>query len=176
MGSNPSGFKGKYLPVESVKYLPVESVNWDECQNFITKLNELTGQKFRLPTEAEWEFAARGGNQSKGYTYSGSNDIDGVAWYEETSSDQTHEVATKIPNELGIYDMSGNVWEWCQDFYDGDYYYRSPKKNPTGPSSGDYRVIRGGDLNGYEGSCRVDKRNILTPTDASRDVGFRLAQ
>ena len=105
MGSNPSNFKGSNLPVECVC--------WNDCQEFIQKLNSLTGRNFRLPTEAEWEFACRGGNNSRGYKYSGSNNLGSVAWYDDNSGGQTHPVATKAPNELGIYDMSGNVWEWC---------------------------------------------------------------
>ena len=109
MGSNPSWFKGDDLPVEKV--------SWDDCQTFISKLNALTGKNFRLPTEAEWEFAARGGNQSRHTQFSGSSRIDDVAWYDGNSGDKTHPVKTKQPNELGIYDMTGNVWEWCQDWY-----------------------------------------------------------
>lgn len=134
MGSNPSEFKGDNWPVESV--------SWNDCQAFIRKLNALTGQNFRLPTEAEWEFACRGGNNSRGYKYSGSNYIDNVAWYDGNSGDKTHPVATKSPNELGIYDMSGNVWEWCADWY-GDYS-SGRQTNPKGPYGGSYRVSRGG--------------------------------
>ncbi len=134
MGSNPSNFKGADLPVECV--------SWNDCQEFIKKLNRLTGRNFRLPTEAEWEFACRGGNNSRGYKYSGSNDIDNVAWYDGNSGDQTHPVGTKAPNELGIYDMSGNVWEWCSDWY-ADYTSYS-QTNPKGSQSGSYRVNRGG--------------------------------
>ena len=121
MGSNPSRFKGDNMPVECV--------SWDDCQEFIRKLNSLTSQNFRLPTEAEWEFACRGGNNSRGYKYSGSNYIDNVAWYDGNSGDKTHPVATKSPNELGIYDMSGNVWEWCNDWgggYSSCLLYTSP--------------------------------------------------
>ena len=167
MGSNPSYFKGPKLPVESV--------SWNACQTFITKLNQLTGQQFRLPTEAEWEYAARGGNQSKGYTYSGSNNIDEVAWSYENSSRKTHDVATKAPNELGLYDMSGNVWEWCQDWYGSDYYSSSPINNPIGPSSGSYRVRRGGSWGNFATFCRVAYRGHNDPTDADIFYGFRLA-
>ena len=168
MGSNPSHFT-------SSNQLPVEMVSWDDCQTFITKLNELTGRTFRLPTEAEWEFAARGGNASKGDTYSGSNTIDEVAWYNSNSSSKTHEVATKTPNELGIYDMSGNVWEWCQDWYGS--YSSDAQTNPTGPASGSYRVIRGGcwDDSGYY--CRVANRSggRVSGAGGISRLGFRLA-
>lgn len=168
MGSNPSYF------TSSAK-LPVEKVSWNDCQSFITKLNELTGQSFRLPTEAEWEYAARGGNLSKGYTYSGSDNIDDVAWYTSNSSSKTHEVATKAPNELGIYDMSGNVWEWCQDWYGSSYYSSSVINNPTGPSSGSYRVYRGGSWLDDAAYCRCANRVNGTPTLTYSDLGFRLA-
>ena len=167
MGSNPSGFTG-------ADKLPVENVSWNDCQAFITKLNALTGKQFRLPTEAEWEFAARGGNMSKGYVYSGSNDIDFVAWNVRNSGDKTHEVGTKSPNELGIYDMSGNVWEWCYDWYDS--YKSSPQTNPTGPSSGYERVIRGGFWGDDTGDCRVSHRSGHEPDHSDYNVyGLRIA-
>jgi formylglycine-generating enzyme required for sulfatase activity len=169
MGSNPSSFTGNTL-------YPVEYVSWNDCQEFITKLNQLTGQTFRLPTEAEWEFAARGGNSSQGYTYSGSNTIGDVAWYTSNSSSKTHPVATKQANELGLYDMSGNVWEWCQDWYSSSYYSSSPSNNPTGPSSGSSRVLRGGCWGHFATRCRVADRKDLSPTGQSYFIGFRLAQ
>ena len=168
MGSNPSYFKGPKLPVETV--------SWNDCQTFITKLNQLTGQTFRLPTEAEWEYAARGGKQSKGYTYAGSNTIGEVAWYESNNSWKTHDVATKSPNELGFYDMSGNVWEWCQDWYSSSYYSGSVVDNPQGPSSGSSRVLRGGSWSGAATFCRVAYRGYDTPASAYLNFGFRLAQ
>lgn len=165
MGSNPSYWKGDNLPVEQV--------SWRDCQAFIKKLNELMGESFRLPTEAEWEFAARGGNNSEGFEYSGSKYRDEVAWYADNSGDYTHDVATKSPNELGIYDMSGNVWEWCQDWYGS--YGSSAQSDPTGYSSKSYRVLRGGSWHSGANSCRVARRNIGTPTGADSHVGLRLA-
>ena len=149
----------------------MEEVSWDDCQEFIRKLNSLTGQSFRLPTEAEWEFAARGGNKSRGYA--GSNTIDNVAWYWENSNSQTHNVANKTANELGLYDMSGNVWEWCQDWYGS--YTSSSQTNPTGPLSGSRRVRRGGSWFDSAGRCRVSYRSYFTPADGSGDLGLRLA-
>ena len=143
MGSNPSYFKGDDLPVEQV--------SWNDCQDFISKLNAMTGKRFRLPSEAEWEYAARGGKKSRGYQYSGSNTLGNVAWYEGKSGSKTHAVGTKQPNELGIYDMTGNVWEWCQD-WDGSYS-SSPQTNPTGAASGSRRVIRGGCWDYSAGYC-----------------------
>ena len=163
MGKNPSSFKGDNLPVEEVK--------WDDCQKFITKLNQLTGKTFRLPTEAEWEFAARGGKKSQGYKYSGSNTVGDVAWYKDNSGRKTHEVATKDPNELGIYDMSGNVGEWCQDRY-GDYS-SSAQTNPTGLSSGS-RVYRGGSWLLNVWNCRSAYRRCSTPGSRYYDLGLRL--
>ena len=154
---------------------PAYYVSWNDCQEFITKLNQITGQQFRLPTEAEWEFAARGGTKSKGYKYSGSNTIGDVAWYTANSSSKTHEVATKQANELGIYDMSGNVWEWCSDWYDDSYYSSSPATNPTGPTSGPFRVYRGGSRSYTAWDCRVANRNMNLPTRTYNDLGFRLA-
>ena len=152
---------------------PVERVSWNDCQEFITRLNQLTGMNFRLPTEAEWEYAARGGNKSQGYKYSGSNTIGDVAWYDGNSSSQTHEVKTKQANELGIYDMSGNVWEWCQDWYRN--YNGSSQTNPTGPSSGSYCVHRGGGWNFNAGYCRVSNRRDDNPGCRVYFLGLRLS-
>ena len=165
MGKNPSCFKGDNLPVEYVSY--------KDCQKFIKKLNKITGLNFRLPTEAEWEYAARGGNKNKGYKYSGSNDIGSVAWYDGNSSFKTHAVATKSPNELGLYDMTGNVLEWCSDWYGS--YSSSSQTNPKGPSEGSYRVIRGGSWISYAGFCRVSYRFNFDPDDRSYGLGLRLA-
>lgn len=165
MGSNPSEFKGDNRPVESV--------SWDDCQAFIRKLNALTGQNFRLPTEAEWEFACRGGNNSRGYKYSGSNYIDNVAWHDGNFGDKTHPVATKSPNELGIYDMSGNVWEWCADWY-GDYS-SGRQTNPKGPYDGSRRVRRGGCWYFGAGNCRSSNRSNYNPTYRNYYLGLRLA-
>ena len=164
MGNNPSSFQGDNLPVECV--------SWNDCQAFIQKLNQLTGKNFRLPTEAEWEFAARGGNKSQGCKYAGSNSSAEVAWYEYNSSSKTHPVATRQPNELGIYDMSGNVWEWCQDWY-GDYSSLS-QTNPQGPSTGSYRVRRGGSWRNDARYCRVSDRFINDPDYRTYHLGFRL--
>ena len=162
---NPSYFKGDDLPVECV--------SWNDCQKFITKLNRLTGKNFRLPTEAEWEFACRGGNNSRVYKYSGSNNIDDVAWYEDNSSSRTHPVGTKAPNELGIYDMSGNVWEWCSDWYGN--YSANQQWNPAGPTSGSNRVRRGGSCNYFARCCRSSFRGNRTPSRRLIDLGLRLA-
>ncbi len=162
MGSNPSNFKGSQKPVEFV--------SWHDCKEFITKLNRLTGKNFRLPTEAEWEYAARGGNKSKGYKYSGSNTIGNVAWYDGNRG--THKVKTKSPNELGIYDMSGNVWEWCEDWY--GYYSNGSQTNPTGPSFGSYRVLRGGGWRVNAKLCRVSYRHNYSPGYRYNSSGFRV--
>ena len=151
---------------------PAYYVSWNDCQDFIRRLNALTGENFRLPTEAEWEYAARGGNKSRGYKYAGSNTIDNVAWYGDNSGSQTHNVATKSPNELGLYDMSGNVWEWCQDWY-GDYSSGS-QTNPTGPSSGSIRVYRGGSWLYNARFCRVSSRDYGTPDYRYIIIGLRL--
>ena len=167
MGKNPSEFKGNNRPVENV--------SWDDCQTFIRKLNRLTGRKFRLPTEAEWEYAARGGNKSRGYKYSGDNSLGTVAWYAENSGDTTHEVKTKQPNELGIYDMSGNVVEWCNDWFDENYYAQSPASNPKGPSSGPYHLARGGGWGFEARSCRVVYRDGDKDDLRCSGFGLRLA-
>lgn len=150
---------------------PVEQVLWHDCQSFIQKLNQLTGLRFRLPTEAEWEFAARGGNCSKGYKYSGSNRIDDIAWYCGNSGNATHEVATCYPNELGIYDMSGNVWEWCSDWYGS--YSSMAQTDPSGAGSGSYRVGRGGGWGSDAQYCRVACRSYVAPGRQSI-LGLRL--
>ncbi len=165
MGSNPSDSKGDNLPVEQV--------SWDDCQVFIQKLNQLTGKQFRLPTEAEWEYAARGGRKSRGYKYAGGNDIGSVAWYNSNSRDETHTVATKQANELGVYDMSGNVWEWCSDWYDG--YQSSSQSDPQRPSLGSCRVNRGGSCYCNAGDCRVSYRFFGTPDFRYNDLGLRLS-
>ncbi|MBR5781423.1 MAG: formylglycine-generating enzyme family protein [Bacteroidales bacterium] len=166
MGSNPSSFSNN-------PQRPVEQVSWNDCQEFIKKLNELTGKNFRLPTEAEWEYAARGGNKSQGYKYSGSNTIVDVAWYYDNSSSQTHDVKTKQANELGIYDMSGNVYEWCQDWYGS--YSSSSQTNPTGPSSGSDRVDRGGSWYSDAKFCRVSYRRNANPGYTNSNLGLRLS-
>ena len=166
MGSNPSRFSGNMQ-------CPVENVSWNDCQTFIAKLNEQTGETFRLPTEAQWEYAARGGNKSKGYIYSGSNTIDDVVWYTSNSSSTTHPVKTKAPNELGIYDMSGNVWEWCSDWYGS--YSSAAQTDPTGPSTGFDRVDRGGSIVNNAAGCRVANRSCGMPTIGGNYLGLRLA-
>ncbi|MDD6783952.1 MAG: SUMF1/EgtB/PvdO family nonheme iron enzyme [Prevotellaceae bacterium] len=153
---------------------PAYYVSWNDCQEFITKLNALTGKNFRLPTEAEWEYAARGGNKSKDYQYSGSNTIDDVAWYTSNSGSKVHPVKTKQPNELGIYDMSGNVEEWCQDWYSLSYYSVSDTNNPKGPSTGSKRVMRGGGWFRSTRPCRSAYRSGVTPDSRGSINGFRL--
>lgn len=173
MGSNPSYFIGEYHPIENV--------SWEDCQIFIARLNQLTGRSFRLPTEAEWEFAARGGNESQGYKYAGGNSIENVAWYSGndswpsrgTGEYGTHAVATRMPNELMLFDMSGNVHEWCQDWYSS--YSSDSQFNPTGPTTGTNRVYRGGSWYFDEWFCRVSFRNSTTPTYRSYSIGLRLA-
>ena len=182
MGNNPSNFKGDNLPVEQV--------SWEDCQTFIGKLNDLTGKRFRLPTEAEWEYAARGGNKSRHTQYSGSSIIDEVAWYWQNSGDKfltgdwdgdkikanncrTRPVKTKKPNELGLYDMSGNVWEWCQDRYGS--YGSNAQTNPTGHGSGFRRVIRGGCWDYTERGCRSSNRFGYSRDGSYGNLGLRLA-
>ncbi len=180
MGDNPSFFKGDDLPVESV--------SWVDCQSFITKLNEETkgqrpdGRVFRLPTEAEWEFAARGGNYSRNTQYAGSSSIDAVAWFDDNSSQKTHDVAQKSPNELGLHDMSGNVWEWCHDWYDENFYSKSPSTNPCDAKRSSFeqlfannRVVRGGSWSSNVRSCRVAFRHRRPLEDKYKYLGFRLA-
>ena len=165
MGSNPSEYKGDNLPVEMV--------SWNDCQEFISKLNSLTGRKFRLPTEAEWEYAARGGKRSRGYQYSGNSNISDVAWYDGNSGSKPHPVGTKQANELGIYDMSGNVYEWCSDWYGS--YSSSSQTNPTGADSGSSRVYRGGSWRNGAWLCRLSCRYFNTQFYRGNALGLRLA-
>ena len=166
MGNNPSNWKGYNLPVENV--------SWKNVQKFIKKLNTKTGWNYRLPTEAEWEYAARGGNKSNGYKYSGSNDIGSVAWYNSNSNSKTHSVGGKKANELGIYDMSGNVWEWCNDWKGS--YSSSSQTNPKGASSISYRVYRGGCWINNAENCRVANRNYGYADVSTYTLGFRLTR
>jgi len=165
MGDNPSYYKGDNLPVERV--------SWNDAQEFISRLNALTGKQYRLPTEAEWEFAARGGISSKGYKYSGSNNVSDIAWIESNSAKTTHAVGTKMPNELGIFDMSGNVMEWCNDWL--GQYTEIGKVNPKGAGSGSHRVGRGGSWNSADRIVRVSARSGNTPDSRAMNLGFRLA-
>ncbi|MEA5138568.1 formylglycine-generating enzyme family protein [Arcicella rigui] len=169
MGSNPSYFS------KFCDNCPVEQVSWDDAQEFLSKLNKLTGKSYRLPTEAEWEFAARGGNKSKGYLYSGSNDINKVAWYTINSDNQIHEVGLLSGNELGINDMTGNVNEWCFDWYSSDYYKISPINNPINKSVDVYKVYRGGGWNWEPKFSRNSNRAAIEPTVRYYNIGFRVA-
>ena len=154
--------------------LPVDSVSWDDCQEFVKRLNLKTGKSFRLPTEAEWEYAACGGKKSRGYMYAGSDNVNDVAWYSDNSGKQTHPIKEKKANELGLYDMLGNLMEWCEDLYDIDYYKNSPERNPCKSSSGFERVLRGGSWNSNKNSCRVSNRFSDIPNHYSNSYGFRL--
>ena len=165
MGTNPSCFKGDNLPVECV--------SWNDCQTFIHKLSILTGRTFRLPSEAEWEYAARGGNQSKGYQYAGSKRLRNVAWFDGNSDKHTHPIATKSANELGLYDMSGNVREWCQGWKES--YIGISQINPIGPSTGSIHVSRGGSWWDYINECRVAHRKGYGSFFRDSFLGFRLA-
>ena len=165
MGSNPSRFKGTQLPVEQV--------SWDDCQAFIAKLNELTGMNFRLPTEAEWEYAARGGNKSQGTMFAGGANCPDVAWCSTNADNTTHEVAQKQANELGLYDMSGNVNEWCNDFY--ARYTTAAQTDPQGPVAGTGMVYRGGCYNEGARLCRITYRSSQLSGYRSSRIGLRLA-
>ncbi len=164
MDSNPSHFKGDKRPVEDV--------SWTSCQMFILTLSQITGCHFRLPTEAEWEYAARGGKKTHSYRYSGKKKIGGVAWFLDNSGNKTHNVKGKSPNELGLYDMSGNVWEWCADWY--EKYGHGSLVDPQGPAEGVYHVLRGGCWNSNDWYCRVSNRSFNNPDHGSNGYGFRL--
>jgi sulfatase modifying factor 1 len=169
MGNNPSSFK------KCGGDCPVENVSWEDARKFIRKLNDQTGKNYRLPYEAEWEYAARSGGKHE--QWSGTSDLDELgaySWFADNSGKTTHPVGTRRPNSQGLYDMTGNVWEWCMDLYDADYYKKSPEKNPRGPLSGSCRVVRGGSwLNSAE-IVRAASRYINTPSFRSDSYGFRL--
>lgn len=166
MNYNPSEFQYS-------SQLPVEFVSWDDCRDFIRELNSITGKEFRFPSEAEWEYAARGGHQPSSTKFSGSNSIAAVGWYNSNSEETTHPVKMKKPNSLGIYDMSGNLWEWCQDWYGP--YSSNNANNPSGPFSGSNKVLKGGAWNGGPKNCRLTNRDGRTTDYASNRLGLRLA-
>ena len=165
MGYNPSSNKGAKNPVDNV--------SWNDCMTFINKLVNITGKQFRLPTEAEWEYAARGGVKESHFVYSGNNDVSKVAWYKNNSGGKTHRVGSKKANILGLYDMSGNVQEWCIDRY-GEFSSEK-QNNPQGPSSGNNRVQRGGSWLNSSKYCTVTYRNNCSPDSYHSNLGFRLA-
>ncbi len=164
--NNPSYFR------ECGSDCPVEGVSWREVRDFIEKLNVMSQAAYRLPTEAEWEFTARSGGKPE--KYAGDNDADQVAWYSGNSDGRSHQVGTRAPNGLGLYDLSGNVWEWCMDWYDSDYYDNSPRYNPRGPSSGSSRVFRGGSWYRKSEWARTTNRYWSKPGNSFSNLGFRL--
>ena len=165
--ASPKPYNGDY---------PIVTITWTSIQTFLKKLNRITKKNYRLLTEAEWEFAARGGNSSNGYKYSGSNELNTVGWHSSNSNFKLQPVGQKTSNEIGIYDMSGNIWEWCSDWYKSNYYAKSPSTNPSGAFSGKYRVLRGGSWNTKTMYCRITTRNCNQPNSAFDDVGFRIAR
>lgn len=171
MGSNPSFFKRKRT--EGPR--PVEDVCWNDVQEFITKLNAMTGQKFRLPTEAEWEYACRAGSTTRYFFGDDMDGIDEYAWYMDNSDYRSHPVGLKKPNSFGLYDIIGNVWEWCSDYYGKNYYSVSPETDPKGPGSGKYRVIRGGGWHWPGMGLRSSHRYYHAPTYKYANTGLRLA-
>ncbi len=168
MGNNPSSFSN------CGDNCPVENISWNDAQEFINKLNKKTGKNYRLPTEAEWEYAARSGGRSE--KYSGGNDIDSVAWYKKNSGSKTHPVGQKSANGLGLYDMSGNVWEWVNDWYSSSYYSKSPKNNPKGPDIGSARVLRGGSWYDDAGEARTAGHCEFNPGSPNEDFGLRVVR
>lgn len=172
-------FTGRSMPEETAYRTlqddhPMVYVNYHDAVAYCNWLSQEYEGDFRLPTEAEWEYAARGGQESKGYIYSGNDDLEKVAWFKDNSSEQIQPVGQKIPNELGLYDMSGNVWEWCNDGYGIDYYKYSPSQNPKGPSGEPFRVLRGGAWCHDAGFCRVAFRTYFTPDFRNNFSGFRV--
>ncbi len=183
MGNNPSSFSSDGRHSDRVSGLstddfPVESVSWEDAQEFIGRLNELseeTGRVYRLPTEAEWEYACRGGTTTRYYFGDSSDELGEYAWYSGNSERRTHSVGQKRPNAWGLYDLHGNVWEWCSDWYSGDYYANSPLEDPTGPESGSIRVYRGGSWDFTARSCRSAYRYGYWPGYRLHYLGFRVA-
>ncbi|MCC6286825.1 MAG: formylglycine-generating enzyme family protein [Chitinophagaceae bacterium] len=169
MGNNPSEFAG-------CDQCPIDKVTWNDAQKFIEILNALTGKKYSLPTEAEWEYAAKGGKDWKQFRYSGSDNIDEVGWYATNGGRHPHQVGEKKPNAIGLYDMTGNVWEWCQDWYNKNYYELNENNNPVGPASGSGRVRRGGSWFTQAISCKVTTRNSVKQDYMDDIGGFRLVQ
>ena len=167
MGNNPSHFK------QCGSDCPVENVSWNEIIDFIRKLNGRSSLTFRLPTEAEWEYAAKGGEN---HTYSGSNNVDAVAWYDKNSGGKTHRVGTKQANGFGLYDMSGNVWEWVEDIYSRSAYSQHQRNNPIYTGSGSFRVFRGGDWGSVPVLVRSAGRLSFSPGNWSYGIGFRLSR
>jgi len=169
MDSNPSFHKNCYT-------CPVENISWDDAQTFINKLNALKKGHYRLPSEAEYEYAARGGNKSRNFNYSGSNEVNDVAWYTDNSKGQSHPVGEKKPNELNLIDMSGNIWEWCSDWYHMYYYKESPSDNPQGPVRGEKKVVRGGAWLSLDEGCMLTARGALMPAAKDKYTGFRIVR
>ena len=170
-GKNPSYFE------DCGEDCPVECVSWEDAQGFIEELNRLTGKVYRLPTEAEWEYAARSGGKEEKYAgISDESRVGEYAWYSKNSDNKAHKVGTRNPNGLGLYDMSGNVWEWCSDWYGSDYYQNSPKDNPMGPAGGSNRVFRGGSWYNLARNLRASDRYYFTPAFRGSDLGLRLAR
>ena len=166
MGENPSMTEGENLPVECV--------SWNLSHEFISRLNKITGLAFSLPSEAQWEFAAMGGNLSQGCMYPGSDNLDDVAWYQDNSGNTVHPVAQKKPNELGIYDMAGNVWEWCEDYYRGAYPSAEPQTDPLETAKSDNIIRRGGCWGGFAYFCRHSFRAGLGPSLGGNNCGLRI--
>ena len=169
MGNNPSSYRA------CGANCPVEHVSWEDAQNFISRLNKLTGRNYRLPYEAEWEYAARSGGMNE--LFAGTNDPDEIgtyAWYMDNSDHGIHPVGSRRPNGLGLYDMSGNVWQWCNDWYGSNYYEKSPKNNPHGPLTGNGRVGRGGSFGHWVWNLRTTIRTLNVPDYRDYDIGFRL--
>lgn len=178
-GQNPAHFKGDNRPVEQVSWQTINDEFLPSLNNLVTKITDTEGGqhkgKFALPTEAQWEYAARGGKYwRENFTYSGSNHLDLVGWYDENSHQETKPVGLKMPNALDLYDMSGNVWEWCSDWYDSKTYSRKPQRDPIGAVKGSYRVLRGGSWYYYALRCRPTFRYYYTPTYSFNRLGFRL--
>ncbi len=178
MGTNPSAFSGKnpdYDNIDAGKKAPVEDVSWDDAQAFIRKLNQKEGiNGYRLPTEAEWEYAARAGSTTKFYWGDSEEDIVQYAWTGESELQSTKPVMKKDPNAFGLYDMLGNVFEWCEDWYNEDYYSDSELNDPKGPEEGVNRVLRGGSWFSFANPCRLSYRSPYFPADGNYNLGFRL--